>query len=428
MVNSDSESRSTNVTEGWTIRGDILWKSFNYYQRNPANDANIPASYDLRNVNGISYVTPVRNQNWHGLCWSFGAVASLESAILKQWNNFTQKYGYLIAAGLVDKQTLNLSEQFGAWHNVAPTNGWGLVPHSREDKGGWGFVAHYNFLRYGSPLENDFPFIGNSLTNSDGQRDIIFNPQTPDWMLHLIRPSKILYTADPWEIAAHDVVYEGGYDGFINTIKSALMKYGAMEVSFKVPSDFATVNGFYCPTSTGITVDGGHAVCLVGWDDAHPIPASVLEMLAANPGLREFAGMPEGETCPVWIVKNSWGEVWGNNGYYYVPMVSRGLWEAEFSGNEAPGQKEWWKVDRDWIMVSVFSSDTDYQKADFNLDGFVNNEDYTMLETILFKVANAQALTPAELALYDISLVKDERVNDEDYFEFINNWNFTNGN
>ena len=39
-----------------------------------------PASYDLRE---LGFVTPVRNQNPYGSCWTFGALASLESTSLK---------------------------------------------------------------------------------------------------------------------------------------------------------------------------------------------------------------------------------------------------------------------------------------------------------------------------------------------------------
>lgn len=44
----------------------------------------LPETYDLRNVGGTSYVTPTRNQGRYGNCWAFAAMASLESAILKQ--------------------------------------------------------------------------------------------------------------------------------------------------------------------------------------------------------------------------------------------------------------------------------------------------------------------------------------------------------
>lgn len=44
----------------------------------------LPEKYDLRNVNGKSYVTPVKSQNPWGSCWAFGIVSIMESNLLMQ--------------------------------------------------------------------------------------------------------------------------------------------------------------------------------------------------------------------------------------------------------------------------------------------------------------------------------------------------------
>ena len=46
----------------------------------------LPSKYDLRNVNGKSYVTPFKDQGDEGLCWDFGATAHFESRVLKEKN------------------------------------------------------------------------------------------------------------------------------------------------------------------------------------------------------------------------------------------------------------------------------------------------------------------------------------------------------
>lgn len=44
----------------------------------------VPASFDLRNVDGVSYVTPVKNQRPFGTCWGFASTSAAETSILSQ--------------------------------------------------------------------------------------------------------------------------------------------------------------------------------------------------------------------------------------------------------------------------------------------------------------------------------------------------------
>ena len=44
----------------------------------------VPARFDLRNVDGVSYVTPVKNQRPFGTCWGFASTSAAETSILGQ--------------------------------------------------------------------------------------------------------------------------------------------------------------------------------------------------------------------------------------------------------------------------------------------------------------------------------------------------------
>lgn len=87
-----------------------------------------------------------------------------------------------------------------------------------------------------------------------------------------------------------------------NEIKKAVMSYGAVYTAFRVRnSDFSEDNTAYYHARE-YSNDEGHSVAIVGWDDN--FPAS------------RFKSPPPGDGA--FICKNSWGDKWGENGYFYI--------------------------------------------------------------------------------------------------------------
>lgn len=83
-------------------------------------------------------------------------------------------------------------------------------------------------------------------------------------------------------------------------IKQAVMAYGAVYVSMYYSSAYYnnTNKAYYNPDLE----EGGHAIAIVGWDD--------------NFDKNKFNNTPTGNGA--FIVRNSWGIDWGENGYFYV--------------------------------------------------------------------------------------------------------------
>jgi C1A family cysteine protease len=50
----------------------------------------VPASFDWRNVNGVNYVSPVRDQGQCGSCYAFSAAGMMEARIRVRSNNTQQ--------------------------------------------------------------------------------------------------------------------------------------------------------------------------------------------------------------------------------------------------------------------------------------------------------------------------------------------------
>ena len=81
-------------------------------------------------------------------------------------------------------------------------------------------------------------------------------------------------------------------------IKWAILRYGAVGTSMHFDYDYLKSVSYYY---NGFE-DSDHAVAIVGWDD--------------NYSRNNFKNAPMGDGA--WIVRNSWGPFWGDNGYFYV--------------------------------------------------------------------------------------------------------------
>jgi len=197
--------------------------------------AQLPASVDWRSAGG-SYVTSPRNQKKCGSCWSFAMTGGLESYTLLKENT--------------PGQDLDLSEQVMiSCSGAGSCNGGQLKA---------GFLQNT-----GLPLETAYPY-----TATDGSCSA---------------------AASGWQEKAYKIGGWGTVSQNLNTIKTALVKYGPLPTAMMVYEDFMSYkNGVYSYT-TGKKL-GGHAVLIVGYDDENQ--------------------------C--FIVKNSWGTNWGESGFFRI--------------------------------------------------------------------------------------------------------------
>ena len=101
-------------------------------------------------------------------------------------------------------------------------------------------------------------------------------------------------------------------------IKQAIMAYGALMTSMYFGS------GYYNSTYRAYYYNGtsfsNHAVAIVGWDD--------------NFDKNKFSSIPSGNGA--FIIKNSWGTGWGENGYFYISYYDTtiGKYNYMFNGAE----------------------------------------------------------------------------------------------
>ena len=253
--------------------------SKNFFVASPAGAGSVSlgsvsaSEFDLRSVNGKSYVTPARGQGDTSDCWAFASLASVESNAIVKNGSIS---GHLSPAHL-ELATQNTLSQYT------------LVPFNREFKSLEGAdknsqSAAYFANRVGPVYESDVPF-----SNIYGQVTISSSE---------FKSKKPVFIVD-------DFVRYDGNSGkcsaeTIGAIKSYLVTNGAILASVTHPDSSRK----YLYNSTNTTID--HNVTIIGWDDT--VSGSLFSPNASRNG--------------AWIVKNSVGTTSGdflvNNNIYYI--------------------------------------------------------------------------------------------------------------
>ncbi len=114
-----------------------------------------------------------------------------------------------------------------------------------------------------------------------------------------------------------------------NAIKQAVIDYGAVSASMCWMGD-SSGSEYYNATKGAYYYDGyadlNHAVTIVGWDD--------------NYAASNFATAPAGSGA--FLIKNSWGTGWGNDGYFWISYYDTQFAQGEggesvvYYGAESP--------------------------------------------------------------------------------------------
>ncbi|MBK8254792.1 MAG: hypothetical protein IPK82_19295 [Polyangiaceae bacterium] len=168
------------------------------------------------------------------------------------------------AIAMYDKQIVNLSEQY-------------ILDCSGKGTCGGGYWAYNLFLSPGGAMEQEYPYTG-----YDGA----------------CKSNKVSH---PYKIES----YHGLPDNDIEAIKGAIYQYGAVGVTMAVCGSFPGYGGGVYDSNECNWVGSNHIVALVGWDD--------------NIQHKKGKG--------AWIMRNSWGESWGNKGYALMAYGTAGIEE-----------------------------------------------------------------------------------------------------
>lgn len=235
--------------------------------RTTSRSTPLPRRYDLRDS---GHVTPIRNQNPYGTCWTFSALGSLESTLLK-----------------ANKGTVDLSE----WH-VAMANGLDFARDNPLDSGGNNGISMAYLSNWSGPVDETMDSYQYTRPTSFTSKRIL--PPVIQCLNIEYTPTKndaVSVSNDP-DALNHDHA------------KRTLVQHGAISVSYCHPNGYISADNksFYLPAGALSTWNYGHLVTLVGWDDDYR--------------KENFKTTPPGDGA--YIVKNSWGTWFGEQGYFYV--------------------------------------------------------------------------------------------------------------
>ncbi|GEM_PF-3003729 len=236
-------------------------------------DISPPPAFDWRNYNGEDWLTPIKNQGVCGSCWSFSAVGVAESAI---------------NIGLGDPTIdLNLSEQY-------LVSDCQVIDSYQNCCGGYKGEALIYIRDTGIPDEGCMTYVdGGGCSCGDSTCDSNCTYTSPECSDRRCEDRCV-----DWASRLVNIRETGwlGYNSPDNVIKQYLVEYGPLAVSVGIGSSVGGGFGgdeiYECDSSST-----NHAVAIVGYDD------------------------PGG----YWIIRNSWGSTWNNDGYYKLAYGECGV-------------------------------------------------------------------------------------------------------
>lgn len=274
----------------WQRLDSISWKKAGAQISRAASP--LPASYDLRDK-----MPAAENQKFNN-CWTYAAMAATASNLIQQ--------------GKADK-TLDLSEYYITYYAYNSDN----------------FVSFYDSEGYTESGGNDW-MAGALLSRGTGSVYQTRCPDNgeyrPDVMSRDFKLKNLRYlgVAGIREVRLKDARIE--------LVKNAIMKYGAVTVGMNYvdsASEDQVMSGdaYYNPNGNYNKDGTNHAVTLVGWDDGY--------------SRENFLTSASPDKAGAWIVRNSWGADWKDNGNFYLSYEEPTLCDGIAYETVAAPEKEY---------------------------------------------------------------------------------------
>ena len=213
------------------------------------------------------WVSPVKNQGRAGACWTFAFGESLETALIKATG-----IRYDISENYIQNLQIRYSE-------------FGFLT---SDEGGIDYLALANVINWLSVSEKDDEY------DEVGKLSVFVDSANKTRLqdAYFIMPNATDYVGE---------------------VKKAILNYGAVSISYASSNDEPYYNEKTSAQYTNESLSPTHGVAIIGWDD--------------NYSTDNFLITPPGNGA--WIVKNSWGSDWGDEGYFYLSYYEKSFFTPD---------------------------------------------------------------------------------------------------
>ncbi len=230
----------------------------------------LPTKY---NTGDYSYAPIVKSQGNTGLCWAFATATNMETLLGKIYNinyELSPKHIEYVSTRTFSNNKIN---EYG--YNRTLNSG-----------GNYFMAASYLANGLGPILEEEMPF------SEDVSTIDISEIQNKNKILDV--NNVVLETG---------VVGKGCSQKEINKLKQYVYDYGSAAINIYMTYH----ESYFNAKNYALYYDGkasiNHAVTIVGWDDNYS---------------KDNFGNVKPSSNGAWIIQNSYGDDWGNNGYFYL--------------------------------------------------------------------------------------------------------------
>ncbi|MEN6380411.1 MAG: lectin like domain-containing protein [Synergistaceae bacterium] len=291
----------------WSHLDNVAYSVINGGSNSNRRGTTLPASYDLR-----SEMPAVRNQGDFGTCWTFAAMTAAESNLIHDKKILT-------------KDNADLSEWYLAYYGYnnesAELTSFTYDPNKYDPKKEYYDVGGDDW-RAVAILARGTGFVEESSAPYPKSTSAVYKP-TITARKYKLKNALYLGNLGTEEVRLKDDRKE--------TIKEAIRTYGAVSIGLTCVADADsnvyyndTTSAYYKHSTEGTKPD--HAVTIVGWDD--------------NYSKDNFVATHKPTANGAWIIRNSWGTLYHDKGYYYASYEETSLHDGVAYDTLAAPDKE----------------------------------------------------------------------------------------